>query len=130
METEALNPLIVDCPEIAITGILGMPLHRKAVLNAFRPGGEVDFPSGFAGRRVQVLSLVDAICTDGSCPIIYGERGLGKTSIASQIARIAMGDVELLEDFQVPERSLPEEHRFTVFWVNCSDETTTKTRLI
>jgi len=105
-------------------------LHRKVILNAFRPGGEIDFPSGFAGRKNQVLDLVDAISTVGSCPVVYGERGLGKTSLAAQIARIAMGDVELLEDLGVADRALAKEDRFTVFWVNCSDETTTKARLL
>ncbi len=47
---------------------------RAAVLNAFRPSGEMEVPSGFAGRRKQVLELVDALYSSGTCPIIYPKR--------------------------------------------------------
>jgi len=102
------------------------PIHRKDVLNAFRPDGEMQSPSGFAGRKKQVLQLVDALCIDGSCPIIFSERGLGKSSLANQILRIAIGDVELLGRLGEEPRALREKDRFTAFWVNCSNETNTK----
>lgn len=94
---------------------------RKTLMNAFRPAKEVDDPSLFAGREQQVRSLTDALHIEGSVPLIYGHRGLGKSSLALQIARIAVGDVELLSHLNAVELSLPEEDRFLTLHVTCTD---------
>ncbi len=73
-------------------------LDRHVILNAFKPNSEVELPAGFAGRKDQIRQLTDALLTDRSCPVIYGDRGLGKNSLALQLARIALGDTELLEE--------------------------------
>lgn len=70
------------------------PEIRSTILNAFQPGGAIEIPSRFAGRRDDIRELADALLTDGMCPVIYGEKGLGKSSLANQIERIALGDVE------------------------------------
>lgn len=90
----------------------------------------MDHPAGFAGRRKQILGLVDSLISTGACPIIYGERGLGKTSIAYQLARIALGDVELLEEFGVGERALEESDRPVPFIIRCSDAIQNKDDLL
>ena len=64
---------------------------RKAILtNAFHPGTELDDQALFAGRSAQVLELTQALHAEGSCPIIYGDRGLGKSSLALQVP-LALG---------------------------------------
>lgn len=103
---------------------------RSLILNAFKPDSVMDLPAGFAGRRRQVLELVDSLLSVGSCPVIYGDSGLGKSSLAVQLARIALGDIELLEDLGVPERALDEDQRFVPFWVPCSDATKSKDDLL
>ena len=90
----------------------------------------MDLPAGFAGRRQQVLELVDSLQSVGACPVIYGDSGLGKSSLASQIARIALGDVDLLHIYGVPERALEEDQQFVPFWIPCSDATQTKSDLL
>lgn len=70
----------------------------SAVSNAFMPNSEISDPALFAGRRHEVANLAEALHAHGSCPLIIGHRGLGKTSLALQIGRIAMADVTLLED--------------------------------
>jgi Cdc6-like AAA superfamily ATPase len=74
-----------------------LPSEVSLLLDAFRPGKELDDPTLFAGRPVQVVQLAHALHVDGSCPIIYGERGLGKSSLALQLERIARGDTVLLD---------------------------------
>lgn len=72
-----------------------MPQSNHSVLvNAFRPAQEVDDPRYFAGRARQVADLTDALHLMGSTPLIYGARGLGKTSLAIQMMRIAQGAVQ------------------------------------
>jgi len=96
-------------------------VSRSALLNAFRPASEVDDPQLFAGRHAQVLELTDALHSIGTAPIIYGHRGLGKSSLALQILRIAMGDVELLARIGAEELRLSEQETFLTFFVTCTD---------
>ena len=96
---------------------------RKILLNAFLPASGVDDPHRFAGRRDEVAELGNALLTTGSVPLIYGHRGLGKSSLALQLSRIAQGDVELLEELELGELEIPEEDQFIVLMVNCSDST-------
>jgi hypothetical protein len=104
--------------------------ERQTVLNAFRPNGELENPGTFAGRRDLILDLTDSLQKEGSCPVIYGERGLGKSSLALQAARIALGDTELLVDMRKPERGLDSAKTFIPFWVSCTKEIRDKNALL
>jgi hypothetical protein len=104
--------------------------HREFILNAFKPGSEIENPAAFAGRSEEVLKLVDALYIEGSCPLIYGDRGLGKTSLAIQIERIALGDIELLTELNCVDRALPDHRRFITFSIFCSDMATTKNDIL
>jgi Cdc6-like AAA superfamily ATPase len=107
-------------------------ISRKTVLtNVFRPGTELDDPALFAGRAAQVLELTRALHAEGSCPIIYGDRGLGKSSLALQAQRIAMGDPSLLHlqgtsgSVDAEDWGFTEEASYIAFYVACSDATPT-----
>ena len=99
-------------------------MSRADLLNAFRPASEVDDPQLFAGRQAQVLDLTDALHSIGTAPIIYGHRGLGKSSLALQMMRIAMGDVELLSRISAEDRRLSGQDTFLTFFVTCTDKIT------
>lgn len=101
-----------------------MTTRHSRLINAFRPGAEIDLPSLFAGRSTEITRLVDALHSDGACPVIYGGRGLGKSSLAVQLQRIALGDVELLGDLDIEERAFSEDERFVAIFISCSDATT------
>jgi Cdc6-like AAA superfamily ATPase len=118
---------------------------RKTILtNVFHPGTELDDPALFAGRSMQVVELTKAMHAEGSCPIIYGDRGLGKSSLALQAQRIAMGDPSLLQlqetapaprltdvpslqfdNAGVEEWAFSQEESYLAFYVACSDATPT-----
>ncbi len=112
-----------------MTGMLADE-ERHHVLNAFRPGLAIDTPAKFAGRKHVIEQLTDALHVDGSTPVIYGERGLGKTSVAHQIERIALGDVELLESLDLARLALAEGHRFVTFYLSCTDDIRNKDELL
>jgi Cdc6-like AAA superfamily ATPase len=98
-------------------------MNRDLVMNAFLPAAGVEDPHRFAGRGAEIEELTDALATKGSIPLVYGQRGLGKSSLALQMSRIAQGDVELLAEHELEGLALPEEHRYLTFYVNCSDST-------
>ncbi|MBP1314370.1 Cdc6-like AAA superfamily ATPase [Herbaspirillum sp. 1173] len=61
----------------------------QEVTDAFSPGAPVQEKDLFAGRAAQILSLHDAVLQRGRHAIVYGERGVGKTSLAN-ILRLVM----------------------------------------
>ena len=97
--------------------------RHSVLLNAFRPATEVDDPNFFAGRAEQIEQLTDSLHIPGSCPIIYGGRGLGKTSLALQAMYIAMGDNALLNTLGLEDRALDADSQFLAFFVTCTDST-------
>lgn len=56
---------------------------RREIIEAFTPGTPINEADLFAGRRSAILQLQDAALERGRHAIIYGERGVGKTSIAN-----------------------------------------------
>jgi len=101
-----------------------MPESRHSVLmNAFRPAQSVSEPEFFAGRAKQVAELTDALHVIGSTPLIYGDRGLGKTSLAIQMRYIAEGAVALLDALNIQDRAFNQTERYIPFFVTCMDST-------
>ncbi|MEU6893953.1 hypothetical protein ABZ934_19535 [Streptomyces sp. NPDC046557] len=96
--------------------------RRAALLNAFTPSHEITDPKLFAGRHKQVRELTDALQTAASIPLIYGDRGLGKTSLAIQMQWISMGATELLDSMGSSDHAIDQENAFMVFYATCSDE--------
>ena len=56
---------------------------RSSVGQAFTPAAPVSRRDLFAGREEQLETLVDVVFERGQHAIVYGERGVGKTSLAS-----------------------------------------------
>jgi hypothetical protein len=55
----------------------------------FRPGAPVDRQDLFSGRGPQLASVMEAIRSVGQHAVIFGERGVGKTSLAATCSDIA-----------------------------------------
>ncbi len=56
------------------------------VAQAFSPSAPIDEYSLFAGRIQQIQEVVNAVAQKGQHAIIYGERGVGKTSLANVLS--------------------------------------------
>ncbi len=52
----------------------------------FTPGAPINEKDLFAGRSEQVEKIVDAVSQRGCHAILYGERGVGKTSLSNMIS--------------------------------------------
>ncbi|HEY6462056.1 MAG TPA: hypothetical protein VIY73_17945, partial [Polyangiaceae bacterium] len=59
-------------------------LYERAA-EVFTPSAPIDHVDLFAGRWQQLMSIKDAVVTKGQHAIMFGERGVGKTSLASVI---------------------------------------------
>lgn len=104
--------------------------NRTLLLNAFSPNKEIELPQDFAGRQDELLRGVDALHGEGTTPIIYGDRGIGKTSLATQLALIALGNQELLDYFGKSDRGFDEDSHYVVVWANCSTNTANLTNVL
>ncbi len=64
---------------------------RVKTAQVFRPGAPIDKYELFAGRREQVNDIISAIMQPGRHVILYGERGVGKTSLAKVMGEVLSG---------------------------------------
>ena len=96
--------------------------------NAFQPAKEIDAPDRFAGRQQSVIDCYYALATQGASLAIVGNRGIGKSSLARQVIRMATGDNTLIEkslDHRVLER-----HDFLAMYFACGDAVRTSDDLL
>lgn len=56
---------------------------RAEIIGAFTPGAPIDEFTLFAGRQTQMQRLADTIMSRGRHAVLFGERGVGKTSLAN-----------------------------------------------
>lgn len=62
-------------------------LLRMTSVNLFKPKAPIDDEKLFAGRIEQLRDVLDAVYEDGGHAVIFGERGVGKTSLAKIIGQ-------------------------------------------
>jgi Cdc6-like AAA superfamily ATPase len=62
--------------------------YRVGLTSAFRPGAPVDTQDFLAGRTDQLTDILNATWQPGRHVILFGERGVGKTSVAKVIVQI------------------------------------------
>lgn len=73
-----------------------MPLTIRSILTAFSPAQEIIDPERFSGRRDQVERGCQLLLSHDHI-FLHGIRGIGKSSLARQLALIASGDLRLLQ---------------------------------
>jgi Cdc6-like AAA superfamily ATPase len=62
--------------------------YRKKLRVVFRPGAPIDKYELFAGRQEQVQEVYNTVVQQGRHVILFGERGVGKTSLAQVLCEI------------------------------------------
>jgi Cdc6-like AAA superfamily ATPase len=60
-------------------------VRQYQIQTVFKPSSPIDRANFFAGRRKQLQRLISTIATPGQHAIIFGERGVGKTSLVSVV---------------------------------------------
>lgn len=64
-------------------------------LTAFNPSSEITDPHQFAGRSDELDTLGKALQSPGAQIVIYGNRGVGKSSLAHQLDLLSRGNQEV-----------------------------------
>src|SRR5918999_647745 len=62
--------------------------RMNAVAEAFRPAAPIDRRSLFSGRSDQISEVFSVVSQPGQHAVVYGERGVGKTSLATVAAEM------------------------------------------
>lgn len=63
--------------------------------DAFTPAKVIDSPDRFSGRQGQLQAIADALDMDGGHIVIYGNRGVGKSSLAQQMMLMAQDHADV-----------------------------------
>lgn len=71
---------------------VGAQFRADTLLESFSPSAPIDRRDVFAGRRDKLAALNTVMRQRGQHAVIYGERGVGKTSLASIVADVARGE--------------------------------------
>ncbi|MFB8828276.1 AAA family ATPase [Azotobacter sp. CWF10] len=66
-------------------------------INAFTPSSEITDPEKFSGRTQELDKISLALQTDGAHIVIYGNRGVGKSSLTNQMCLLASGNKKVLK---------------------------------
>ena len=67
---------------------------RFEINELFTPSTPVTTRELFAGRSSQLLRIIDAVAERGRHVVLYGERGVGKTSLARIVEYLGPVDKE------------------------------------
>lgn len=71
-------------------------IHAEQAINAaFSPHAPINAAALFRGRRDQIREVVDTVGSQGLHAVIYGERGVGKTSLANILNDYLAGTVSV-----------------------------------
>jgi Cdc6-like AAA superfamily ATPase len=70
-------------------------------LEAFSPGAPIDELSLLAGRTDQIEKMIETVMQRGQHGILYGERGVGKSSLANTFSTRILGGARTLSSIQI-----------------------------
>lgn len=87
-------------------------------INVFTPAQEVKEIERFAGRDEELMALSTALQSHGAQIVLYGQRGVGKSSLARQLAKLATNDKELISRLKQPPY---EPLDFVPVYLACDD---------
>jgi Cdc6-like AAA superfamily ATPase len=88
------------------------------IMNVFTPALAIGDPARFAGRQEQLDSVSMALQSEGTQIVIYGNRGVGKSSLARQLAAIAQGNMAVIDRLSLKPAKLPD---YLVVSIECDD---------
>lgn len=94
---------------------------RDLLNKAFSPTEEIETPERFAGRVPQLRQALRALCVTRASFLIYGHRGVGKTSFAKQLQLIAGGNYELVDALKLQAEIPANGFLHPTAYFSCND---------
>lgn len=95
--------------------------------NAFTPAKEVQDIDRFAGRGRELGAVSTALQSDGAQLVLYGQRGIGKSSLARVLAQLASGDADVID--RLKEKPFVK-FDYVLIYFACDDSVTSIDRLL
>lgn len=97
----------------------------------FFPSQHITDPKWFAGRKGDIESSLQSLCTPGASMIIFGERGVGKTSFTQMVKMLAAGDSNhLLYKHNFQKRFPPNKLKFKIASFTCNEGSKTTAKVL
>jgi len=98
----------------------------------FFPSQHITDPKWFAGRKGDIEKALQTLCTAGASMLIYGERGVGKTSFVEMIKQIAEGKSYFLFNsrYNFHKRFNQDKFKFKIISTICDEETNTTSKVL
>jgi len=96
----------------------------------FFPSQHITEPKWFAGRKKDIESALQSLCTPGASMIVFGERGSGKTSFIEMVKLLATGNSDLLYKHNFHKRFQPNKFKYKVVSFSCNAETDTTAKVL
>lgn len=93
-------------------------MSETSPINVFTPAQEIKDTERFAGRDEELTALSTALQSDGAQIVIYGQRGVGKSSLARQLTKLATNDKEVVSRLKQPPF---EPLDFVPVYISCDD---------
>lgn len=90
-------------------------------INMFSPHAPIDDQALFAGRTDILFRLIDTVFQRGRHAILYGERGVGKSSLANIVKDQIFSRSHVVK---VVKRNCTTAHTFRLMWVHALDDYT------
>ena len=103
--------------EATLDGDVLKAFRFDTLMEAFSPSAPIDREEIFAGRDDRLAALATVIRQRGQHAVIYGERGVGKTSLARICAERARGD-----SFFVANVTCDSGESFLSIWTKVFEE--------
>nr|WP_319399672.1 P-loop NTPase fold protein [uncultured Carboxylicivirga sp.] len=91
--------------------------------NTFFPGHEIDDPKWFSGRKSDIERALQAISRKGNSIIVYGDRGVGKSSFIAMIKMIAEGNTYLIHEHKLHHKYNKDFFKYQTAEVTCDSGT-------
>ena len=88
------------------------------IQNVFTPALAIGRSERFAGRQQQLDRLSMALQSQGTQIVIYGNRGVGKSSLARQLEGLARGDMTVIDRLRMKPLTTPD---YLVISLECDD---------
>lgn len=79
----------------------------------FTPHSPIDEQELFAGRRTLLNRLVDVVFQEGQHAVLFGERGVGKSSLANVLKEKVFAQIGTIS---VIKRNCTSKHNFKMIW--------------
>ena len=90
-----------------------------AAQNLFNPKTPIDNDKLFAGRIMQISDILDTVYEKGGHAVIFGERGVGKTSLAKIVDKKV---ASVIPQLRVTQISCGSEDDFYTIWGNAFND--------